>query len=141
MDRTPLQHLQDELLRMVRAGGTSVDRQNLDGLMVRAFDAGIAATKELAAETARHDTTGFYVVSAVRDRIESTEDGDLSHYQGIEDAGDAVVHGHHGEAGTRYVLRVKTSVERIYDRGWAIVKGTRPAQLDDDLEGSPTSPW
>lgn len=125
-DRTPLELLQDEAIKLVRAGGLGVYRENLDEILVRAFDAGSAARKALDEETAeieQRETAG-YIVSESSSRIVPTkEDGETpTHYPTAQDAGDAILRGFHGQIGTRYVLKVVTSVEAEYSRGWALVR-------------------
>ncbi len=124
-DKTPLRRLQDEAAAMVRAGGSGTARENLDAFLVRAFDQGMAAMRELSREIGQAQTEPHYIVSYEADRIVSCEEDDtVSHYQTPEDAGDDILNGVHGETGTRYVLRVETSVAAVYDRGWTMVRKT-----------------
>lgn len=140
VQKTPLQHLQDEAAALFGGIGPGPTRTALDALMVRAFDMGIKARREVDAQIIRNELTRevdprtfegpapsgsirgtHYMVSTSPDRIE--DDGDApTHYQTAEDAGDGIVHGFHGEAGTRYVLKVETSIAATYDRAWTLVR-------------------
>ena len=69
----------------------------------------------------------WYVVSNAPYRIEMppgdyAEGGDPGHYQTANDAVDAIEQDHHGDAGTRYVLRVDVYPVATYSRAWTLRK-------------------
>jgi hypothetical protein len=135
-DRTPLQQLQDEALRAIHAGGFGgfgSERAALDAYLVRAYDMGVRDMRDLDRDLDRSQSTGshrtdtHYIVSTENDRVVS-DDGsrgfDPTQYQTPEEAGDGIRSGFHGQAGTRYVLKVDLSVEATYERGWELVRKT-----------------
>jgi hypothetical protein len=143
-DRTPLQQLQDEAVLFLGLDTGLEDRAALDAFMVRAYDMAIKARREVDAEIIRNemarevdprmfegprstgDRKATYVVSSDPDRIEDPQGDAPVFYATPEDAGDGILQGWHGEAGTRYVLKVELSVEATYDRAWTLVREPEP---------------
>lgn len=123
---SPLTQLQVETAEQIGYGSAklSAARRILDGALVKAFDLGVKALRDLD-EQANSQLSGRpakYVVSLIPDRVQPYDEDDLMGYDTPEEAGEAILNGVHGEAGRRYVLRVETSVEAMYDRAWALVR-------------------
>jgi hypothetical protein len=123
---SPLTQLQAETAEKLNLGlpRLSATRRDLDHALVVAFDLGVKALRDLDEEANRSlpDRPAKYVVSLIPDRVQPYDEDDLMGYDTPEEAGEAILNNVHGEAGRRYVLRVETSVEAMYDRAWALVR-------------------
>lgn len=80
-------------------------------------------------------TRVFYFVSLSPDRIDLADEESPNHYQGPEDAGDGIVHGFHGETGTRYVIKAELTVVAEYSRPWTLVR--KEADHDSEADQGP----
>jgi hypothetical protein len=119
---SPLTQLQQETADQFGYGSArlSASRRTLDGALVKAFDLGVEAMG--ARPRVVPDRPAKYVVSLERDSIQLYDEDDLIQYDTKEEAGEAIRNGVHGEAGTRYVLRVELSVNATYDRAWIAIR-------------------
>jgi len=63
-----------------------------------------------------------YIVSESPHRIEPADEGTPTEYVSPEAAGKAIKDGHHGEYGTRYVLKVALTPVAEYSRSWTMVR-------------------
>ena len=77
----------------------------------------------------------WYVVSDAPNRIEPVDEDTPTHYQTPEEAGDGIVNGFHGEAGTRYVLKVEVVPVAIYDRAWSLARSQPDGPADTFADG------
>jgi hypothetical protein len=86
-----------------------------------------------------------YIVSESPHRIEPADEETPTEYVSPESAGKAIKDGHHGEYGTRYVLKVALTPVAEYSRAWTMIRKSDHEHVfnPDDLtygsmcEGSP----
>lgn len=66
----------------------------------------------------------FYIVSSDPGHLVPPVDEIPPEYATVDEAYDAIVSGHHGEYGTRYILKINSQCVAVAQRPWALTRKT-----------------